>query len=158
MKGKKTGGRQKGSLNKNKSAADRLAELGCDGIEGMTMIAQNKLPCGVCRGEGKTRYQLAKDQIRPCVICRDAYPRPDCVWCSGTGLQSIGVRTCLSCYGTLWEACSPDLRGKMYAELTKYEFAQKKAVEISGAVDFNEITRRLEAGRLRMKKAEEEKP
>lgn len=70
------------------------------------MIALNTVPCGVCRGRGKTKYRL-----------------PD---------KGIAERLCESCYGTLWESCSPELRGKMYAELAQYEHPKRKAIEVTG--------------------------
>jgi hypothetical protein len=72
----------------------------------MATIANNQLPCGVCRGKGKTPYKMENGEI--------------------------GTRKCESCYGTLFEACSPELRGKMCAELAQYVGAKRKAIEVSG--------------------------
>jgi hypothetical protein len=58
----------------------------------MVIIALNELPCGVCRGKGKTPYKLPNGGV---------------------------------------EACSPELRGKMNAELAQYIHAKKKAIEVS---------------------------
>jgi len=105
MKGKKTGGRQKGAPNKRtRDVSEKLERLGCDVIVGMATIAMNKLSCGVCRGTGKTRYR--------------------------TKTGAFSKRLCESCYGTLWEACSPELRGKMFSELAKYEYPQRRAIDV----------------------------
>ena len=107
-KGTRVGGRQKGTPNKRtQEVSEILARLGCDPFTGMATIALNKLPCGVCRGKGKTKYKIE---------------------------GQIHERVCESCYGTLFEACSPELRGKMHAELAKYIAPQRKAVEHSGSI------------------------
>lgn len=116
-------GRKKGSVNKStEDIMQKLARLGCDPMEGMAIIALNRLPCGVCRGKGKTPYKL-----------------PD---------GGIGTRTCESCYGTLYENCSPELRGKMNAEIAQYIAPKRKALEISGNLGFN-LGERLVNGRKR---------
>ena len=108
-KGTRVGGRQKGTPNKRtQEVSDILARLGCNPFQGMATIALNKLPCGVCRGKGRTKYKMASGEV--------------------------SERTCESCYGTLFEACSPELRGKMHAELAKYIAPQRKAVEHSGSI------------------------
>lgn len=104
--GERRGGRAEGTPNKaTASIEEKLARLGCDPLEGMARIALNDLPCGVCRGKGKTKYM------------RDG---------------KISVRICESCYGTLYEACAPELRGKMLAELAQYVAPKRKAIEHSG--------------------------
>ena len=56
----KTGGRVKGAPNRSTlEVQELLARLDCDPIEGMVLIAQGKVPCGVCMGAGKTKYQPA---------------------------------------------------------------------------------------------------
>jgi hypothetical protein len=80
--------------------------MGCEPFEGMAHIAMNNLPCGVCRGTGKTRYKRDDGELHE--------------------------RVCQSCYGTLYEACSPEVRGKMYTELAKYCAPQLKAIEHTG--------------------------
>ena len=62
--------------------------------------------------------------------------------------EGIGTRVCESCYGTLFEACSPELRGKMNAELAQYIAPKRKALEISGNLNFN-LGERLVNGRKR---------
>src|SRR5690348_9649715 len=104
-KGTRVGGRKPGTPNKStQTVQDTLARLGVDPFEGMAIIAANKLPCGVCRGKGKTSYKI-------------------------TGSDQIHQRTCESCYGTLFEACSPELRGKMHSELAQYVAPKRKAVD-----------------------------
>ncbi len=121
--GERRGGRKLGTPNKaTEDINQKLQRLGCDPIEGMSVIALNKLPCGVCRGKGKTPYKL-----------------PD---------GGIGSRTCESCYGTLFENCSPELRGKMYAEISQYVLPKRKALEVSGNLGFK-LDERLVAGRKR---------
>ncbi len=135
-------GRPKGSPNKsNLNVHEKLKRLDCDPITGMATIAMNNLPCGVCRGEGKTRYLIPDNRRSECecltltVQAQEASKltaKKDCVWCSGTGIADIGIRTCQSCYGTLFEACSPAERGKMYAELAQYQHTKLKAIEHTG--------------------------
>ena len=105
--GKRPGaGRPKGAQSfVKRTVAETCERLGCDPFEGMAIIAINQLPCGVCRGKGKTPYKLPNG--------------------------GVGMRTCESCYGTLFESCSPELRGKMNAELAQYIHAKKKAIEVS---------------------------
>jgi hypothetical protein len=51
MKGKKTGGRQKGTRNKRtQDVIDRLEALGCDPIEGMAQIAMDETNSAELRG------------------------------------------------------------------------------------------------------------
>lgn len=113
--------------------AEKLERIGCDPIRGMAEIALNRLPCGVCRGELKTRYKLPEGVHTP--ECRAA--NSDKCLCEG-----VGVRVCQSCYGSGWEACSPELRGKMYAEIAQYVLPKRKAIEHSG-VDGGDIGTRL---------------
>lgn len=113
---------------------EKLERIGCDPIRGMAEIALNRLPCGVCRGELKTKYKLLIGTHA--TDCKPAETDAGCT-CEG-----LGVRTCQSCYGTGWEACSPELRGKMYAEIAQYVLPKRKAIEHSG-VDGGEIPLRV---------------
>ena len=107
--GERRGGRKKGTPNKEtRTLQEKLDSLGCDPIEGMALIASGKVPCGVCHGEGKTRYKVP-------------------------GTNKVGERLCESCYGTLLEHISPDLRGRMYAEIAQYLLPKRKALEVTGA-------------------------
>ena len=118
-------GRKKGTPDKASATATQILErLGCDPISGMVMIASGEVPCGTCHGKGKTKVKAS----------------------DGTFFD----RTCESCYGSLLEKVTPDLRGKMYAELAKYRHPQLKAVELSGGLALtSEIEQRLAAGRKR---------
>ena len=122
--GEHRGGRSKGTPNKQTlSVEEKLARVGCDPHTGMAVIAVNQLPCGVCRGSGKSFYKLPAGSHA--ADCDGAMDRK-------TGLchcEGIGVRKCESCYGTLYEACSPELRGKMHAELAQYVAPKRKAVD-----------------------------
>ena len=72
-------------------------------------IVMGDVPCGVCHGEGTTKYQPAK------------------------GSRKTAKRTCESCYGSGKERLSPELRQKADAELMKYCQPQLKAIEVTGA-------------------------
>lgn len=121
----KTGGRTKGTANKRSSlVAEKIARMGCDPFEGMARIALNDLPCGVCRGSGRTRYALPAGNHAD--SCEGNRRGAKCT-CDG-----ISERTCQSCYGTLYEAVAPELRGKMCTELAKYCAPQLKAIEHTG--------------------------
>lgn len=129
--------RAKGTPNRrSQDIADKLERIGCDPLRGMAEIALNRLPCGVCRGELKTKYKLLPgDHSKECNK-QGAGAGADCI-CDG-----IGTRTCMSCYGSGWEACSPELRGKMYAEIAQYVLPKRKAIEHSG-IDGEDIGVRL---------------
>ena len=101
----------------------KLERIGCDPMLGMAEIALNRLPCGVCRGNLRTKYALPQGvHTKECSHGNTA----ECT-CEG-----IGERVCQSCYGSGWEACSPELRGKMYAEIANYVLPKRKAIEHSG--------------------------
>lgn len=103
--GERRGGRPPGAPNKSTiDIQAKLAAVGCDPILGMALIASGEVPCGTCHGKGKTKYK-------------------------SEGI--IRERVCESCYGTLKEKITPDLRGKMYAELAQYVAPKRKAIEHS---------------------------
>lgn len=137
MAGNAGKGRVKGVPNKKtQDIAEKLARLGCDSILGMATIAMNNLPCGVCRSTGITRYKLPEPEDCNC----DPQPKGQlCPDCLGSGLKDWGERVCQSCWGTLFEACSPELRGKMYSDLAQYEHAKRKAIELSGSVGMPDL-------------------
>lgn len=113
--GERRGGREAGTPNRiTLTIAEKLQELGCDPIEFQAIVVSNKLPCGVCRGTGKTKYALPAET--PAEIDN---PR-------------LSERTCQSCYGSLFEACNPELRNKAAAELSQYIYPKRKAVELTG--------------------------
>ncbi len=131
----------------------------------MATIAMNNLPCGVCRNVGRTRYNLPADKTRACddEAClsnkRKAVKGFWCDWCSNTGIRTIDMRTCLSCHGTLFEACSPAERGKMYAELAQYQHTKLKAIEVTGKDGGpieHKVVEALNAGRARVAAMREE--
>lgn len=121
-------GRTKGKANRRTlDLQEKLARCGCDPLIGMAKIAMNNLPCGTCRGELRTKYFLpAGTHADGCGMHAVVKAKRICT-CEG-----IGERTCLSCYGSGWEACSPELRGKMYAELAQYVLPKRKAIEHTG--------------------------
>jgi hypothetical protein len=135
-------GRKKGTPNKSvQSIQEKLDRIGCDPFEGMAIIAVNMLPCGVCRGTLRTKYKLPVGHHAS--GCKLHEPTPEL---PGTRLakqfpplictcDGIGERTCESCFGSGFEACSPELRGKMCAELAQYVGAKRKALEVSGEVN-----------------------
>lgn len=99
------GGRAKGTPNKlTQEARELLASLNCDPIEGMALIAMGQMACRTCAGEKRTRYKTKKGDI--------------------------ATRVCESCYGSGREIISPELSGKMYSELAKYVYPQRKALDI----------------------------
>lgn len=124
------------TLNSKRKKADlaaRLATRKCDPVMGMVSIALGELICNVCRGKLKSKYKLPTGAHT--VDCAKGLNRavkdkrePICA-CGG-----IGERLCESCYGTGYEIVSPELRGKMYAELAGYLHAKLKAIEHSGEV------------------------
>jgi hypothetical protein len=135
--GERFGGRQVGTVNKRTEAvAMTFTRLRCNPLALMLTIALNKLPCGVCRGKGKTRYKLAEE--RPCLECEGGEPNGaatrQCWACSGTQRQRLAERTCESCYGSLMETCNPELRGKMASDACKYYAPQLRSVEVSGTI------------------------
>lgn len=112
----------------------RLRALGCDPITGMAKIALGELKCNVCRGKLKTKYRLEPGQhTADCArqINRDLKASREVKCFCG----HVGERVCESCYGSGYEIVSPELRGKMFAELAQYEHPKLKAIEVSGSLD-----------------------
>ena len=101
----RTGGRKKGTPNKRTLEVQELIDrTGCtDPLEAMIQIAEGNLKCNVCRGKLKTKYK-----------------RDD---------GSLGERICESCYGSGYEIVSPELRGRMWAEVAQYHRPKRKAIE-----------------------------
>ena len=103
-------GRPKGSKNRNLSeVSEILARLNCNPFEGMAFIAEGDVPCGVCKGKGRTKFQPHQ------------------------GSDDPGERICQSCWGSKKEKISPQLRGEMYKALAKYVKPELKAIEVTGA-------------------------
>lgn len=102
-------GRKKGTPNVlTRTATEIMARLGHDPIEGMVLIAMGEVPCSVCHGKRKTKYQPAN------------------------GEDKLLERTCQSCYGSGKEKISPELKGKMEAELAKYRYPTLRQIEHTG--------------------------
>lgn len=106
----KVGGRQKGTPNKSTlGIIEKLAAWKCDPFKTLQMMADNTMPCSVCRGSGMTKFQ------------------------PGAGSERFsGQRTCQSCWGSKMERISPKERGWAAGELAQYVAAKRKAVEVSG--------------------------
>lgn len=67
----------------------------------LSLLPIEVVPCGVCMGAGKTKYRAGADK----------------------------ERTCESCYGSGKEKISPELSGRMYAEIAQYVLPKRKAIE-----------------------------
>jgi hypothetical protein len=143
-KGKKTGGRTKGTLNKATEAVlDMLARIGCNPLEGLALISTRRVSCGTCVDEsgsptGRTRYQLdAGTHSDACAINVKRKPKnlnyaewtPPVCTCEG-----IGTRVCLSCFGSLRERIGADLKFKADSELAQYVAPKRKSIEVSGEI------------------------
>lgn len=106
--GKKWGGRTKGTPNKHTASIQSLIEgLVEKGKSYVEQVLDGSVPCGVCHGEGKTRFQPAR------------------------GLKSLGIRTCQSCYGSGLERLSPETRLRAALDAINYGHAKKQATEIT---------------------------
>lgn len=108
--GKKTGGRQLGTLNKGTIAVkERIAAFGCDYLAYLCHTVNNNVPCAVCRGKGKTPFQPGGNSDEP------------------------KNRTCQSCWGSKLERTDPKQSAWAAAELMQYCEAKRKAIEVTGA-------------------------
>lgn len=106
--GEYRGGRKKGTPNKLTSGIrERLEAHGCDPFEVLAKIAKGDLPCGVCHGSGRTKYQPKRG-------------------------KQAGERICESCWGSGKDRISPAERCKAASELAQYCEPKRKAVEHSG--------------------------
>lgn len=114
----RTGGRKPGTPNRRTLLfSQAMEELGCDQRAVLAAIANGELPCGTCHGSGKTKFQ--------------------------SGNEDGSERKCQSCWGSGKEKITTGDRLKAAAELMKYEYPQRKAIEHTGAVaslDFNALT------------------
>ena len=107
--GERLGGRKKGTPNKSSTrVAELCARLNCEPVQVTAMICNGDLPCGVCHGDGKTKFQPARG-------------------------EAIGIRTCESCYGSGKERISPRERLEASTKLMSYMFPALKAIELTGA-------------------------
>ncbi len=140
--GKKTGGRRPGSKNKiTKLMQDALQPLIGKAQSLAEQVLDGKLPCGVCHGKGKTKFQPASHQsTAKCQTCLGTGHCADqtCGTCKGDGWmatrteEKLGVRTCQSCYGSGLERLSPSERLRAALELIEYGHAKRKAIEVTG--------------------------
>lgn len=121
--GKKTGGRKQGSLNRTTILKEQLTHgLPIEkGVAFAELVLDGKVPCGVCHGKGKTKFQPRRKKVDGMWV--DAFPEPED--------PRLGIRTCQSCYGSRLERLSPGERLRAALELIEYGYAKKKAVEIS---------------------------
>jgi hypothetical protein len=111
--GKKTGGRQRGSLNKGTQAIEeKLAALGCDPLQGLALIATGQETCGICLGKKKLTYRRRKD---------------------GELLFDPGgkLMPCVNCFGSGKEPIALGYRLKARAELANYVAPKRKAIEVT---------------------------
>lgn len=109
------------------TAAEIMRKLDCEPIAILCQIATNQMPCGTCRGKGRTIYKLPEGQHSE--KCWSHKPGGACD-CNG-----ISNRLCQSCYGELLESCAPELRFYAAKELATYKhprFKQLDAREASG--------------------------
>ncbi len=99
-------GRSKLRPTKSRQAViDRLEALGCDLVHYLALTVSNKVPCGVCRGEGKTKFQAGND--------------------------NIGTRVCQSCWGSKLERLKPSERADAAGLLMKYCYPAMQSIEVS---------------------------
>lgn len=124
-----------------------------DSIKTKCDIVNRKVPCGTCidakrKPTGKTKYKLPEGQHADDCAITKADPHHFHCTCEG-----IGERTCLSCFGTLWERINVETMLKAATELSKYRYPQLKAIEISGNLQVNSAQEILAARASRMKAA-----
>ena len=122
--GAKTGGRQKGGLNKRSQAVtDMLNEMGCDPIVGMAKIALGDVKCPACKkGKvsatefykliGKALPQAYTDVDPKTLVARNL----DCPMCCGDGVDAITL----------------GFRAQMMKELAAYHSPKLSASKIEG--------------------------
>jgi hypothetical protein len=118
MASRNPNGRPKGSQNKRTKEGLELISRFEDPLVGIAKTAAGDVPCGVCHGKGKTKFQPARK--RP-------IDSPD-YW--EVDEPKLSERTCQSCYGSGKEKISPELRLRALAELAEYKYAKRKAVDV----------------------------
>ena len=124
--GKKFGGRKKGTPNKKTlEVLQRIEELGCDPVLGLSEYASGLVKCQTCiDGEvSLDQYYRYSKASMPDVI---AEMTPE--------QRSKNKAVCPICDGKQKRAPSDDLVVKARAELLQYVAPKRKAVEISGDV------------------------
>lgn len=124
--GKKTGGRRKGSVNRYTKLKQQVT-LGLPidkAVAFSELVLDGKVPCGVCHGRGKTKFQPRRKKV-------------DGLWVDGVSdmedekTPKLGERTCQSCYGSGLERLSPGERLRAALELIGYGFAKKQAIAVT---------------------------
>jgi hypothetical protein len=85
-----------------------MEEMGCDYIGYLANTVNNNVPCAVCRGAKKTRFQ------------------------PGNSAGGAAERTCQSCWGSGMERIEPKESAKAAATLLEYCHPKLKSIEHSG--------------------------
>ena len=115
-KGRKTGGRQKGTPNKAPSVLQMLETLNSKPAEFLSFVMDHKLRCQHCTTEN----------------------RKECTSCNGTGLQKIEVGQRITAATVLLDRIAPKLQNKtldvtmrrtMLARMNSMTERQKREVE-----------------------------
>lgn len=123
--GERRGGRAKGVIERRFDIDTILQRCKCDPFEILARVSTNNVPCGVCRGTGKTNFQPVGEDKAP------------------------GVRVCQSCWGSKLERVDPKLLAWAAAEIAQYVAPKRKAIEHSGHIG-GDLTDRLNEGRKRI--------
>src|SRR5271166_2274597 len=114
--GERRGGRRKGSRNKNSLAIEHrgnpMVLLSSTRVQ---QILEGKMPCSVCRGKGKTKFQPASHRNADGEFV----------------LRDLKDTKCRSCYGSGFEQLDPALIGKVAIAVRGEAYPQLKAVEHS---------------------------
>ena len=125
------GGKRPGS-GRPKGSKDTITQLVrakiANSLDGLIKEAENtveqilysKLPCGVCHGKGKTKFQARRRKV-------------DGIWQDDDFElnDKLGERTCQSCYGSGFERLSPNERLRAALELLTYGHSKRSAIEVS---------------------------
>lgn len=133
-KGKKTGGRSKGTPNRASETVQALMDrLGVDVFHAMGLIVARRVPCGTCidkdlKPTGVTKVQLEDGKhASDCAIteARLSWGQLVCT-CGG-----MTTRVCQSCKGDLWEKIAIDTQLKAASDIAQYLQPKRKAIEIT---------------------------
>lgn len=137
--GEYRGGRKKGTPNKATWRVEEILQRrGVNPHDAMCDIVLGNVQCNVCRGALETTVILtAGSHTKECKRNMKQTQNDSCI-CDG-----VAMRRCESCSGTGYEKISPELRGKMAAELAQYVAPKRKAVEVTGA-DGGPVDHRME--------------
>lgn len=108
-------GRKPGSRNKHTMlAAELMAAHGIEPIEFMCRIVKGDLPCQVCKGRGKSKYQ------------------PNTAAAAEGKVTKLRERVCQSCYGSGKEQIPPELILRAAAQLARFKHPELKEIEWRG--------------------------